>query len=538
MATFDATQLEGIVKSISTSLTQFNTVANSFQNTSQAMQNAMSILVGSLVNFSNKVNATNVSSSGGGGGRSPLKLSSDSESLIELGKWITQLIAPVQSAQTAVAAFGNSLVVASNDAQIAGTFISTAMKLAGTALQRFPVQLGYVKIAIDVMAKAIMTVVSTFNALQKIGTGLYSVFQSSLGIVTSFVSAFNPALVEQLSFTIRDLTAVIGSVLQPILMAFNAVIRRVADALVPLAVKLAPAFNAIAGAILALLIPIIDSLGSVLLNLVPVFNQLTPIIVKLATMFGELFSKIIDSLAPTIVMIGEMFVSLVQSAMPLVESFIFLAETIIPLLDDALLVYVGYLVSSAIPAIISFAMSLVSSTIPAVISLAAYLTSTVIPAIISFATNLYTGGIPAIIAMAQSIYATLLPSIVSFAIGIATVAAPFVLIGLAILAVIAALVALASWLGFFKKEQKKEATQPGASFGAGARKAEYSSVTDLSRNLMKSAFSGTGNDALRSIDINIKKQVKLMEEEANAKKKPQPVAIEPGLEGRKPGMKA
>jgi hypothetical protein len=72
---------------------------------------------------------------------------------------------------------------------------------------------------------------------------------------------------------------------------------------------------------------------------------------------------------------------------------------------------------------------------------------------------------------------------------------------------------------FQKKQRAKDEAKEnsrrgltGASIGAAAQPAQYSAVEDLSKNLIKAAFSGSGNDRLNQIANNTGKQVDLLEQ--------------------------
>lgn len=126
--------------------------------------------------------------------------------------------------------------------------------------------------------------------------------------MSGFVQAFSPATVELFNLAIRDLTAVVGMALQPVMDAFTVVVKEVSSRLIPIAQGLAPIFKSLAGVMLQVLTPALDTLASIVQSLVPVF---------------EVFAQIIKALTP-LLRIGqtliagwvELITSLISSMMP------------------------------------------------------------------------------------------------------------------------------------------------------------------------------------------------------------------------------
>jgi phage-related protein len=98
------------------------------------------------------------------------------------------------------------------------------------------------------------------------------------GQVTGFVQAFSPATVELFQLAVRDLTAVIGSALQPVLAAMTGVVRQVSASLLPVAEAMAPVFETLSGVMLKVLTPALDTLASVVQSMVPVFEVLAGVV--------------------------------------------------------------------------------------------------------------------------------------------------------------------------------------------------------------------------------------------------------------------
>jgi len=103
--------------------------------------------------------------------------------------------------------------------------------------------------------------------------------------ISGFVSAINPGLVMSLGLAFKDLEAVVGMALQPVMKAIVPIIKQFTDALLPVAklisTLLSNLFSELQPAIDALtdvfyiaaqaLMPIIEAIGSVLKFLVPIF---------------------------------------------------------------------------------------------------------------------------------------------------------------------------------------------------------------------------------------------------------------------------
>jgi len=151
-------------------------------------------------------------------------------------------------------------------------------------------------------------VVKMASDLKAAGDMAASTFMGFAGQMSGFVQAFSPATVELFNLAIRDLTAVVGMALQPVMGAFTEVVKEVSSRLYPVAQALAPVFKTLAGVMLQVLTPALDTLASVIQSLVPVF---------------EVFAQIIKALTP-LLRIGqtliagwvELITSLISSMMP------------------------------------------------------------------------------------------------------------------------------------------------------------------------------------------------------------------------------
>lgn len=189
--------------------------------------------------------------------------------------------------------------------------------------------------AIRGLSRAIPAATSGFQALSIATIGPIDIFNKLVGFVGSFVEAVNPALMQQLSMAFKDLQAVIGVGLQPIIAAAIPIIRAFADKLQPVMQALMPTFDKLAqsmikmsGPIITILIeafgalePIITQISSVIEAWAGILAFLTPIIssafkeivyrvISLSTTFQWLIGKIISWVPGT----GDLGKNLMESA--------------------------------------------------------------------------------------------------------------------------------------------------------------------------------------------------------------------------------
>jgi len=106
-------------------------------------------------------------------------------------------------------------------------------------------------------------------------TGTIGLFSQLIGFAGPFVQAFNPALVEQMNLAFKDLTAIIGMALEPVIGATVTIIRAFADKLVPVVQALIPTVQLFADSMIELAGPIITIL-------IEAFAALEPIILLVA----------------------------------------------------------------------------------------------------------------------------------------------------------------------------------------------------------------------------------------------------------------
>jgi hypothetical protein len=310
----------------------------------------------------------------------------------------------------------------------------------------------------------------TFDLLQKSAIGLATDLAKAAFAAAFFVNAFNPALVQQFTYNLRDLQAVIGTALVPVLNAFALEIRFLADTLLPVFQSLQPAFQELGNAIIGFLTPIIKQIGSSLLTLANTINNLLgPAITKFVSSFGELFAELMRQLTPVINTLVKFFSTLLIAVS-----------------------YVANILKAFAPLLVAaFTGLIVMISVNAITALGVFIAS------VWAASNTLTLGL-----------ATLIGGIVSFI----------------------------SWLT--TKEEEASSGLTGISEGLAARRAEYSTPEELSRNLIKAAFGGANTDRLKNIDANGKRQVELLEIIANKKNPAGGIGINAlrNEAGQKPGF--
>lgn len=124
---------------------------------------------------------------------------------------------------------------------------------------------------------------AAFTALSSATSALTGQFNQLVNVAARFVQAINPAIVEQLNQVFRDLDAVIGIALIPVVEQAAYVVQGVADALLPVMRALQPIIAQLARTIQLALQPIFDSLAES-------FMALMPFIKRGAELFGNLFA--------------------------------------------------------------------------------------------------------------------------------------------------------------------------------------------------------------------------------------------------------
>jgi len=131
--------------------------------------------------------------------------------------------------------------------------------------------------------------------------------QGLAGKIGSFVDAVNPGIMVQLDMATRDLTAVIGTALAPIMQAIVPIIKDFASALLPVArlvaetfgriiESLQPAIDAITEIFFiaaATLMPIVEMVGDIFTTIAPIFTALAAVAKAIWLAFGSLVTALV-----------------------------------------------------------------------------------------------------------------------------------------------------------------------------------------------------------------------------------------------------
>ena len=131
--------------------------------------------------------------------------------------------------------------------------------------------------------------------------------QGLAGKISSFVDAVNPGIMVQLDMATRDLTAVIGTALAPIMQAIVPIIKDLASAFLPVARAVADAFGSIIQSIgpaidaiteiffiaAATLMPIVEMVGDIFATIAPIFTALAAVAKAIWLAFGTLVTALV-----------------------------------------------------------------------------------------------------------------------------------------------------------------------------------------------------------------------------------------------------
>lgn len=300
-------------------------------------------------------------------------------------------------------------------------------------------------------------------------SSVVSSFMKIVAVVNTFVAAFNPALVQQFMLTIKDLIAVVGAGLQPITTAFTLLARQLADQLVPIIQQMAPYFSKVGEALIRGITPLIGAMTEFYGAMMPLIQEFGPVVAELAGRLGNVAAEIMKALTPIIGIVLEL-------VMPLADLMGGLLDILVPVIQ------------------------ILGTLIGAVGSLVGEIMDYVAPAF-----RIISNGFTMVADVLQG-FADAVSKVIDFIMDkVDMVSHP-----------------IDRLLGIetdYQKMQrsKKEASErqkglTGASIGAAAQQAQYTAVEDLSKNLIKAAFSGSGNDRLNQIANNTGKQVELLEQ--------------------------
>jgi hypothetical protein len=142
--------------------------------------------------------------------------------------------------------------------------------------------------------------------VNSIGTVLGKI-NSTFQPIASLVGTFNPAKVQQFERAFRDLEAVFGDLLQPVLVAGTKLVRNLADTLETMRPVFDPIIRGVSRAVskvgelttslAQLFTPILGVLGQVLEGvIIPVFNKLVDVFKFVAKSIGQVINFLIDAI--------------------------------------------------------------------------------------------------------------------------------------------------------------------------------------------------------------------------------------------------
>lgn len=134
-------------------------------------------------------------------------------------------------------------------------------------------------------AKGMQSVMEPFEAFFKkftqSVTGILEPFAKLNDFATHFVNEFDPSLVKDLSSKFRDLNAVIGVALRPIVDVARDVVKSLSDHLLPVMRQLEPIVQDLANNVAGYLIGSFDDLGNLLSDMMPIFRSAAEILKSL-----------------------------------------------------------------------------------------------------------------------------------------------------------------------------------------------------------------------------------------------------------------
>lgn len=131
-----------------------------------------------------------------------------------------------------------------------------------------------------------------FKVLTASALAPVDMFNKLTSFAGSFVEAVNPALMQQLSLAFKDLQAIIGVGLQPVIAAAVPIIRAFADKLQPVMQALMPTFDQLAQSMIQLS-------GPVITLLIEGFAALEPVI-SIVSMAVQVLADVLTAIAPII----------------------------------------------------------------------------------------------------------------------------------------------------------------------------------------------------------------------------------------------
>ena len=164
--------------------------------------------------------------------------------------------------------------------------------------------------AMNMLSSAAQTTIGGFQALNLAVLGPVDSFNKLVSFAGSFVEAVNPALMQQLGMAFKDLQAIIGVGLQPIIAAAIPIIRAFADKLQPVMQALMPTFDKLAQSMIELSGPIITLV-------IEMFGALEPVIEMVSVSF-QAWAGVLTAATP---IIAAVFKELIYRITQIVTTF-------------------------------------------------------------------------------------------------------------------------------------------------------------------------------------------------------------------------
>lgn len=174
-----------------------------------------------------------------------------------------------------------------------------------------------------------------FKMLDMAITSLASIPSIFMGIVawaSKFVAAIDPALMARLSLAISDLMAVVGKGLRPIIIFAVKIIRKFADALLPVMNALVPVMEKLGAVLLSAALPVINIWVNAIYSMIPVIDAFIPILKMvsetmaffaiIANLASIVLSKELQALALVVVTVVTAFKIVIISVMDLASQIL------------------------------------------------------------------------------------------------------------------------------------------------------------------------------------------------------------------------
>lgn len=159
------------------------------------------------------------------------------------------------------------------------------------------------------------------SGLASIFAGVANLILGSLGPIKDMVGAFSPAVVEMFNEALRNVMAVVGQALVPILTVLTGVLNQASGIIAPLMDELAPVIQQVAESLASALIPVIRAVVGIIHSLMPIikiiallFDNAAKSVAVLATVFEVVF----ETLSP----LFEMFADIMKWMMDTVRSIL------------------------------------------------------------------------------------------------------------------------------------------------------------------------------------------------------------------------